>query len=695
MKRSLAAFVVLGLLATLAVAQPTKLDQAIAKAEEQLQKGKHADAVKTITKAAASAGAEGQIALARIQERVGDLDAAAAAYEQARATASGPAKADILAAVATFKLRRGKAADALAVAKQAVEAGATPAALAVLARAQIRMQEAPAALATADKALAAGATSAAAHEARGEALMAVGKPVEAEAELRKATELDPKSPLAQLQLALDLIALKRNAEAVAAARRATEIDDKLGEAFAALGLALVAADPQKNWSEAIGQAQQGAALLDIENPFVHTAVGKIFEVNGQLDQAATAYRKALQNDPLYGPARAALIQAEINRGNRDSAIKEVQGELASGRPVAPELLRLVGEDAVRRGDFATAIPYLEKATRSMQGNADGWALLGRAYHGVGRYPDAAGAYQKAVELAPDNVDYRATYGLILGQADELDKGLAELLKVTSTPGYKDAAGWTNLGWVYRNLDPPRLPESISAYQKALELDPKQEQAALGLGWAYSYVKEYDKAIAAYNQAIRIDAKNASADANMGIAWCYFFKRQVPEAEVYMQKAAAAGRNVATLQDHLKKLKDYIAAGGVATAEQAAAQEKAQKEYEDANRRLAAANRALGSGNAANRARGCKEVAVLAGASALNALVQLMQTDPSYDVRIACTQALGTLGAGGRPAVRNVEAMQRLPKYQAPLVDATKQDLDNEMKDDDWRRALRDTLVKIR
>ncbi len=60
---------------------------------------------------------------------------------------------------------------------------------------------------------------------------------------------------------------------------------------------------------------------------MHTAVGKIFEVNGQLDQAATAYRKALQCDPSYGPARTALIQADISRGNRDGAIKEVQSEL--------------------------------------------------------------------------------------------------------------------------------------------------------------------------------------------------------------------------------------------------------------------------------------------------------------------------------------------------------------------------------
>ncbi len=59
MKRSLPALAVLALIAAPAVAQ-SKLDQAIAKAYEQLQKGKPEDAVKTLTKAAAEAGPEGQ-----------------------------------------------------------------------------------------------------------------------------------------------------------------------------------------------------------------------------------------------------------------------------------------------------------------------------------------------------------------------------------------------------------------------------------------------------------------------------------------------------------------------------------------------------------------------------------------------------------------------------------------------------------
>ena len=111
--------------------------------------------------------------------------------------------------------------------------------------------------------------------------------------------------------------------------------------------------------------------------------------------------------------------------------------------------------------------------------------------------------------------------------------------MTGTPGYKDAVGWVNLGWIYRNLN--KAAESIAAYQKALQLDPKQEQAALGLGWAYQYTKEYDKAIAAYEQAMKIDPKDASADANARHRLVLLLQAaSCRKAKAYADKAAAAG-----------------------------------------------------------------------------------------------------------------------------------------------------------
>ena len=54
-----------------------KLDQAVAKAEEQIQKGKPEEALKGMQKFADNANSgEGFLALARIQEKAGDVEAA-------------------------------------------------------------------------------------------------------------------------------------------------------------------------------------------------------------------------------------------------------------------------------------------------------------------------------------------------------------------------------------------------------------------------------------------------------------------------------------------------------------------------------------------------------------------------------------------------------------------------------------------
>ena len=123
--------------------------------------------------------------------------------------------------------------------------------------------------------------------------------------------------------------------------------------------------------------------------------------------------------------------------------------------------------------------------------------------------------------------------------------------------------------------------------------------------------------------------------------------------------------------------------------------EAQQAAEAANKQLEQANRMLGSKNPATRSAGCKQVASLAGGGAVSALVQLMQTDPSYDVRIACTQAHGSLGGAARAALPNVQAMLKLPRYQAPAANASATDLENEMKDGDLKGALRDALARIK
>jgi hypothetical protein len=71
----------------------------------------------------------------------------------------------------------------------------------------------------------------------------------------------------------------------------------------------------------------------------------------------------------------------------------------------------------------------------------------------------------------------------------------------------------------------------------------------------------------------------------------------------------------------------------------------------------------------------------------------MQTDPNYDVRIAATTALGALGPAAKSALPNIDGMLRQPPYDPP-INANAEQLDAQMKDGDYRRALRDARAKI-
>jgi tetratricopeptide (TPR) repeat protein len=676
-----AALLVLGLLTPMAWAQ-SKLEKAIEKANEQVEKGRPEDAVKTLTRAAEELGAEGYVPLGRLQERLGDLEAAKAAYDQAKATASPEYRPEALAAAAHFALREGTGRDALALAQQAVRTKASAETLAALARAQVRTANGPGALESADKAIAADPRSVLAHVAKGEALLSLGENAKAEQALRKAIELDSHSALAETRLARVLLALGRPADAVAAARKATELDEKSGESFAILGAAILA-ENRNNWGDAIAQAQQGA-FLDPGSPIVLTAVGRIFEANARIDYALSSYRKALATDPGFAPARLALIQAQLARGDRDAAIEEAK-KAAADMPTAPEIQLLLGEMSVRKGDYAAALSYLDRAMKGLPGNADGWALLGRAEQFSGRPADAADAYARAVELAPRNFSYRSTYGLLLGVTGDLEGGLAQLKNVVESPGYKAADAWSNLGWVYRHMDKPR--ESIAAYRKALQIDPEQAQAALGLGWAHYKTQEYDKAIAAYLQAVQLDAKLA-ADAYWGAAWASIYKRDAARARDFQQKAVAAGRDDPQLATYVDKLERNL----LRTAEEMEKLRRQQEREEERNRRIEAANNAIRSNNPAVRARGAHELAV-AGAAAVDNLTYLMQADPDWNVRIAATRALGSLGRVAKKALPNIEGILRQDPYDPGPI-ATPEQLRLQMLDGDYRRALREALRKI-
>lgn len=666
-----------------------KMDEAMAKAEEQLQKGKTEEALKTAQKVVTQnpSSPEAQIFLGRMLARTGSIEEAAAAFAKAvtiSAAATPAVRAEALAQLAGTDLLRGSGADALEHAAKAAELNPTASTLAVLARAEARASDATRALATADKAVAAGATAAAAHMARGEALLALRKNDDAVAAFRKAAELDPKLTLAKVGLANALVAGGKAAEGLAEARKATEADPKSAEAFAALGLAVLADNPN-NWGDAIGQAQQGA-FLNPRNPAIQTAVGKIFEANGSLDQAAQSCKRAIEVDPKYVPALTALINVQARKGDSEGAIASAKA-LVAEQPQSGDAQLLLGRALLRKLEFVGAVAALEKAATLSPNLAEAHALLGTAYQYSRKTTEAAAAYKKATELDPKNLDYLTTYGLLQGLIGQSDGGIATLKRVVGSPGYKSPDGYLNLGWVYRNTKPvARTDESVAAYKKALELDPKNEQAALGMGWAYSYGRLWDESIAAFKKAAEMDPKVAG-EAYNGIAWCYFFKRDLVHARESLEKAQAAGRSDARLKENVEKVEKLIAAGKKAEEEIAKTEGPKQEEGPD----MGTVTRNAQSKTPAVRAQAARELRAF-GRDGVSFLIYLLRADPEVSVRRAAVASLAAIGPAAKEAI---PALQIVANEQSvPDPDADKTALQKEAEEADLKREVKALLQKL-
>jgi Tfp pilus assembly protein PilF len=659
-----------------------KLQDAVKKATAQLQKGQGEQAVATLRKAASELGSgEAYLALGRIQQQASLIDDAVASYAKARELEASDV--EVLLALGRIALSTGSAQDALVPVEKAVALDPSAEALATLSLVRMRGSDLAEAREAADKALAVAATSPLAHSAQGEIQLATGHAAEAAAAFRKALDLDPQLVEARVGLALALRAAGSSADALAEASRAATETPTSGEAAALQGLLMLAGHEGDAalWVRANEVAQDGA-FRNPHSVVVQYLLGRVAELGPYPERSGERYRKALAIDPKYLPARLALASFLVGESDVASAFTVAQ-EIVADAPWSGEAQLLLGRELLRRKKASQALAPLEKASELAPGVAEAHALLATAAYFTGDSDRAVAEYAKALALRPDQLEWRADYGLFLGRSGEYEAAATELQKVVTSPGYRQAAGFVNLGWVYRNSRPPKVEESVRAYQKALEIDPKQAQAALGLGWAFFVGERYDESAAAYTKALALDSALAG-EAYDGIAWDHYFQGDMAKAQEFGAKAKAAGRDDARL------------------AEQIARRKKKQHDDDQDRERIkheidqaalcAAIDARLHGKDPGTRAPAVSELRVSGCAGIVPMLTWMLVNDSSYTVKQAVAEALGKIGPSAREATRYLK--QCAMPCEAP-INATPEELRQAMECADLRKACLSALEKLR
>ncbi len=650
-----------------------KLDDAVAKADAQLARGKEDEALKILQKAASQAprDPEPPLALARMLLKLGKLDEAGRALGQAGELASGAppsARARVLAARSAFALRTGTVRDAMALARQALEDEAGADSLAALSRAQARLGD-PAARETAERAVRATPSSAAAQIARGDALLAARLFPEAEAAFQRALSLDARSA-GGTGLALSFAAQGKATPALEAARAATKADPHSGEAQAALALASLAHDPLDGASEAVAAVQQGS-FLEPKSALVKFTLGRVFESRGQLAEAAGAYAEAAGLDASWPTPPVASLALLFRQGDATAPLAGLRA-LPDDLQASGDAQWLLGRLLLRKEDWDGAKAALDVATAALPGLAEAQAAHGTAAYNVGELKLAANAYGRAVALEPDNLAYLSNYGLFLGYDDRLEEGLAVLLKVTGRRDGQNARGFINLGWILRHFRPPRVTESVAAYEKALQLEPKNAKAALGVALSYRAGGQWTRAVTAYERVSQVNPR-LDGEAMLGTSWCYFRAGDDYKARFFAGLAAKAGVDVGPLR---KALLGPPKAGAATLKTADEINELAlQLDENNAGEQALAAQRLLGLGRAA--------VPYLASA--------LHDKGTAIAVRETIVAGLGKMGPAARDALPELDrSIKAGPRASGPEASPT-----NKAREANLIGAIQAAAEKIR
>lgn len=269
---------------------------------------------------------------------------------------------------------------------------------------------------------------------------------------------------------------------------------------------------------------------------------------GQLERAATLYRKILTADPKCADALHLSGMVALQQGQAKTAAELIRRAIAlNDREAAYHFHLALALQTLE--DMEGAVAGYRRALTLKPNDPDVHNNMGNALAAQGKLEDAVAALRRALALQPGNAVAHNNLGNVQRSMGLLDAAEDSFRKAAALqPGF--AGAFVNLGNLHRDKDDLRAAESC--YRRAVTVAPRDAAAHCGLGLALWQLGRHDEALASYRAALAIDSDHAETLVNLGIA------REVDgaleEAEALYARALAARPRDPDILNHLASVR---------------------------------------------------------------------------------------------------------------------------------------------
>jgi len=279
---------------------------------------------------------------------------------------------------------------------------------------------------------------------------------------------------------------------------------------------------------AVGSCVSAVLLIGCVQPLwaaqaeskVSIASGDAYLAKDDFDNAITAYRKALQEDPASAEAHRKLGHAFKLRGDLDRALDELRSALEI-EPKSADAHYEQGWIFGMQHKFKAAAVEEKMAIALDPKNARAYATLGLSLSSLGDYSGAIAAFQKAMELDPEDTSIYLNLGATLGRKGDYEEAIKVYEKALSM-GRGAFAAHMGLAAAYGKVGDKK--GQIAEYRKAVELAPKNSTAHGRLGFALLENGDIDAAVIEGSKAneIRLRESSNSIFSTFLTAWAGIF-----------------------------------------------------------------------------------------------------------------------------------------------------------------------------
>jgi tetratricopeptide (TPR) repeat protein len=204
--------------------------------------------------------------------------------------------------------------------------------------------------------------------------------------------------------------------------------------------------------------------------------------NSAADQAAkqAQMQKAIEQGQLTEDMKRQMSSEQ--KAAMEKQIKEQSEKMKKNKELNDAFN--AGMEAINQKNYPVAVQSFEKASQLDPTQTAVWAQLGEAHMKLaegktgaeydGEVNKALEAYQKAIELKPDDAGAHNNFALALGKAKKFDQMQAELKKAADLDPTNGGKYYYNLGAMLVNSGQSQA--AGEAFKKAIELTPTYADA---------------------------------------------------------------------------------------------------------------------------------------------------------------------------------------------------------------------------